>query len=127
MEIVRRTYERFNEGDIEGVLEFCDENLEFRDLPELPGSGVFVGHDAFRGWFAEVSGAFDSLRFEVAELIDAGDHVVVVTHGVGRGKGSGADVEMDFSSVWTLQDGKLITAVSYSDHTEAIEVAGLSE
>jgi ketosteroid isomerase-like protein len=127
VEIVRRGYERFNEGDIEGFLELCDPELEFRDLPDLPGSGVFVGHDALRGWWAQLYDAFDELRFDADEFIDAGDRVLVPTHGTGRGKSSGALVEMHFSNVWTLSDGKLTRCISYSDHAEALEAAGLRE
>jgi ketosteroid isomerase-like protein len=124
---VQRGYERFNDGDIEGFLEPCDPELEFRDLPDLPGSGVFVGHDAVRDWWAQVYDAFPDLRFDADEFIDAGDHVLVPTHGRGRGKSSGALVELRFSNVWTLSDGKLTSCISYSDHTEALEAAGLSE
>ncbi|MGI9020103.1 MAG: nuclear transport factor 2 family protein [Solirubrobacterales bacterium] len=127
VEIVRRAYECFNEGDVEGVLELCDKGFEFRDLPELPGSGVYVGHEAFRGWVNQVTDAFDGLHFDVGELIDAGDSVVVVTDGAGRGKSSGALVEMHFSAVWRLQNGRLIESVNYSKHAEALEAAGLSE
>ena len=127
VEIVRRGYERFNDGNIEGFLELCDPALEFRDLPDLPGSGVVVGHDAMRAWWAQLYEAFDDLRFHPDEFIDAGDHVVVVNHGTGRGKSSGAFVDIHFSNVWTLSDGKLTRCVSYSDHAEALEAAGLEE
>jgi ketosteroid isomerase-like protein len=38
---------------------------------------VFVGHDAIRGWYAQLRDAFEDLRFEVEELIDSGTRVVV--------------------------------------------------
>src|SRR3954467_2813804 len=34
-------------------------------------------------------------------------------------------LEMHFSNVWTLSDGKLINCISYSTHAEALEAAGL--
>ena len=128
VEIVRLGYQRLNDGDINGVLELCDTDIEFRDLPDLPDSDVFIGHDGVRDWLAKLLDASEDLRFEPEEFIDApGDHVVVVNHATARGKGSGAKVEMHFSSVWTLSDGKVIRHTAYRDHAEALEAAGLSE
>jgi ketosteroid isomerase-like protein len=128
VEIVRLGYERFNDGDVDGFLQLCAPDFEFRDLPALPGSGVFIGHDGYRTWWAQLVDAFEDLRFEAEEFIDAGgDRVVVVNHAIGRGRGSGADVEMHFSNVWTLSDGKVVRLIVYNDHAEALDAAGLSE
>jgi ketosteroid isomerase-like protein len=127
VEIVLRASDLFNAGDIEGFLELCAPDLEYRDLPELPGSGVFIGHDAMRGWWAQVYDAFEDVHFEADDIIDAGACVLVVTHGRGRGKSSGAPVEMHFTNVWTLRDGTVVSIVSHADHDEALEAAGLRD
>ena len=127
VEIVRRGYERFNEGDIDGFRELCAPGLEFRDLPELPGSGVFIGHDAVRGWWAHLFDAFDDLRFDAEEFVDAEDRVLVPTVGTGRGRSSGAPVELHFWNVWTVGDGKLTSCISHGDRAEALAAAGLRE
>ena len=128
MEILRLAYERLNGGDIDGFLRFCEMDLEFRDLPALPGSGVFIGHDAMRGWYAKLVDAFDDLRFEPEEYIDTtGDRVLVATRATGRGRGSGADVELAFSAVATMKDRKLAKLIVYDDHAEALAAAGLEE
>ena len=69
----------------------------------------------------------EEFHFEPKEFIDVGNCVVVVNHATGRGRGSGADVEMRFSSVWTLDGGKVASLISYGDHADALEAAGLSE
>jgi ketosteroid isomerase-like protein len=127
VEVVRLAYERFNSGDVDGLLRLCATDFEFRDLPALPGSGVFVGHDAFRAWYAQLSEALEDIRFEAEKLIDAGDQVVVINHATGSGRGSGAGVETRFSNVWTLSNGKALSAISYDTHAEALEAAGLLE
>ncbi len=127
VEVVRAAHERFNVGDIDGFLELCAPDIEFRDLPSLPGSGVFIGHDAMRAWWAQLYDAFDDLRFDPKDFLDAGERVVVVYHASARGKGSGALVEMSFSNVWTLSDRAIIRVVSYADHADALEAAGLRD
>jgi ketosteroid isomerase-like protein len=128
LEIVRLAYERLNGGDIDGFLDLSAPDIEFRDLPQLPGSGVFIGHDAVRSWYAKLVEAFEALRFEVEGTLEAADdRVVVMNRASGRGRGSGAKVELTFSAVATLDSGKLTKLIVYSDHDEALEAAGLSE
>ena len=79
VEIVRLAYERLNSGDIDGYLQSCATDLEFRDLPALPGSGVFIGHDANRGWYAKLVDAFEGLRFEVATTPVATDQLPILS------------------------------------------------
>ena len=68
------------------------------------------------------------LRFDADELIDAGgDRVVLANHGMGRGRGSGARVEMQFSTVLTLCDRKIVKLITYNEHAEALRAAGLAE
>lgn len=126
IEIVRLAYERLNDGDFDDFLQLCATDIEFRDLPELPGSGVSIGHDGLRAWYDKLTEAFDDLRFEAVEFIDTpGDHVVLAQRATGRGRGSGAKVEMHYTTVSTLRDGKLIRHIVYSDHAGALEAAGL--
>jgi len=127
VEIVRQLYDAMNRDDVDGFLQLCAPGFEVRDLPELPDSSVAVGHDALRAWWVELFDSFDALRFDPEEFIDAGDRVVVVNHGTARGRGSGAEVEMHFGSVWTLNDGKAVRLTSHSDRAAALEAAGLSE
>jgi ketosteroid isomerase-like protein len=63
----------------------------------------------------------------VEEIIDAGDQVVVVAHHQGRGRASGVDVDTRFYEVYTLREGKVSRVDEYTDRTEALEAAGLSE
>ena len=46
VEIARLAHDRVNAGDLDGFIEFCAPELEFRDLPVLPDAGVHVGHAA---------------------------------------------------------------------------------
>jgi ketosteroid isomerase-like protein len=127
VEIVRQMYEAFNGGHVDAFLQHCVPEFEFRDLPQLPGSGVFVGPDDFRTWWGQLTDAFEDLRFDPDDYVDAGDCVVVAIHATGSGKGSGAKVEMHMSNVWTLNHGMVVRLNTYTDHAEALRAAGLRE
>jgi steroid delta-isomerase-like uncharacterized protein len=135
VETVRLAYERFNNGDIDGALQLCARDFEFRDLPALPGSGVYIGHDAYRAWAAELRESFEELRFEPDEIIDAGgDCVVVECRVVGRGRVSGANLDTlhnVFSfltyNVFTLSNGTLMRCITYDNLANALGAVGLRE
>ena len=61
-------------------------------------------------------------------MIDAEADKVVVHRGRGlRGRASGADVDFDAWLVVTFRDGKLCRDEWFTDRSEALEAAGLSE
>jgi ketosteroid isomerase-like protein len=75
----------------------------------------------------EIGEAWDEFRLEAEEYFAAGEGVVAFVRAVGRGRGSG--VEVDFRSAWlmTLRDGRVVRARLYRDRTKALEAAGLAE
>ena len=71
---------------------------------------------------------WDDFFSQFTELIDADDTVVAGFTMSGKGKESGAKVEMKLFSVWTFRDAKVVRIVGgYRDRSEALEAAGLSE
>ena len=88
-----------------------------------------IGHDANRAWAVEIRQEFEDLRFEPDQIIDAGgDRVVVECRVVGRGRVSGAQLDM-FTfltyNVYTLNNGTVVNGVTYDNLADALEVAGL--
>jgi ketosteroid isomerase-like protein len=97
-------------------------------MADWPEASQSRGLDGMRrSWWAALS-AWEDFRAEATDFIDAGsDTVVVLNHIRGRGKGSGAVVEADTASVWTLRDGKVVRLALYWNTARALEAAGLRE
>ena len=71
---------------------------------------------------------FESYHAHAEDFIDAGEAVVVRIRQGGRGKGSGAEVEMPpYWQVYRLRDGRAVRIEVYSIEAEALEAVGLSE
>jgi ketosteroid isomerase-like protein len=103
-----------------------DPEVRFDLSERVFNPGVYEGHDGFRRFVQEVDEVSEDFRIEPLEFIDAGRDKIVVSYLVrGRGKGSGVDVKLPSTSVYTLRDGKLIEARMYREHGEALEAAGL--
>jgi ketosteroid isomerase-like protein len=127
VEIVRRGYEAFNGRDIEGMIDTVDPHARWDLSERVFNPAVYEGHDGIRRFIEEIDEVWDHLRLEPLKFIDAGDKVVVSHLVRGRGKGSGVDVELPSTSVYTLRNGKVIESRMYREHGDALQAAGLSE
>ena len=127
VEIVRRMYEEAKTRP-EALYEFLDDGIEWETSGlNLPGTPQGRGRETVRSFFRSWTGAFKEWDYEVGELTDAGDEVIVRIHQRGRGKASGVAVENQFWQVWTLRDGKGIRATHHFKKADALEAAGLRE
>jgi ketosteroid isomerase-like protein len=98
-EIVRLSFERLNADDLEGFLELAHPEIELHDVPEIPGSTVYRGHEG-------------------------GERIAVVTQAIGRGRGSGVEVDWTFTTVWGIRDGLISYHHGYSDRDDALRAIG---
>jgi uncharacterized protein len=126
VELVRRGYEAWNAGDMAAVAEGCHPDVVWHHVEGWPEPGPSVGREAVIRAMQQMREAFDTQKFEpLAQFIDAGDRVLVKA--VWRGIGQGPEVEMQFTHVFTVRDGKLIEGQTFFDHAEALRAVGLSE
>ena len=86
-----------------------------------------VGLEAMSSFVLNWLESWDELTLAAERIIEAGDQVVVFAVWRGRGKTSGVATEWRFAGVWTMREGKVVSSVAYTDPTEALEAAGLSE
>jgi ketosteroid isomerase-like protein len=128
VEVVQAAFDAFMQGDYEGVLRLCDENVEITQ-----GAGFLGvprkqhGHagmlEAFDAWPEE----WDDYTVEILAVDDLGDHVMVTQISRGRGKGSGVQVEMSFALLFSVHEGKITEWRIFAEEEEALQDAGLSE
>ncbi len=126
LELVRGGYEEFNKTGVPPLHLFHPE-AEFDATRTLPDVGIIRGADQFLGLIRDYSSSFEEFRVDAEELLDAGDHVVVVVRDGGRLKGSGSEIWNRFVHVWTVRDGKVIRWTAYTDKAAALEAVGLAE
>lgn len=114
-------------GDLPALFDLFDEEIVWDITPfALPDGlpmlerGVYRGKrdviDLIRGYV----GTWSDYRFEVEELTEIGDSVVLLVHEMGRGRGSGAPMEHRHCLVWTFRDGRIVRGEDYSDKAQAL-------
>ena len=131
VEIVRRVYDAAARRDAATVLDLYDPEVEL-DLSRLQvvgfmGQDVYRGHQGLRTFFREWHEAWENIEYDYDELIDAGEEVISVATRRGRGRVSGAEVELAVALVWTIREGRVVRVAWFRSRAEALEAAGLQE
>src|SRR6266571_6062035 len=98
---LRRGYAAFARGDVDGVLDVLDPELELSDPFGFSTTDAYQGHEGFARTMRDAMDAFERYEIATDEFIDAGDHVVVSSRLSGVGRESGAIVNMHVFHVWT--------------------------
>ena len=127
VEIVRRIYEAWNEGD--PGLRHIHPDIEMQQTAGFVGTGgTFHGHDGVLKSGRELLDALREMRWTPHDFIPAPDDQVVVPFTAEAiGRTSEVSVEMRVVHVWTIQDGLAIRMLTYEALSQALEAAGLSE
>jgi ketosteroid isomerase-like protein len=123
LETVRRAYDAFARGDLQTLKTVLAPDIEWRTTPDVPFLGNYSGLDEFLRAMNEWTGAFENVTTEIEEMIDAGDNVIVGHRMRGRGRDSGADVDLAIFQVVAVRDGQLTRMHDYATREEALEAA----
>ena len=122
-EIVRRLWEQFEAGGIEGALDVISEDFVAEVPPSLSAEpDVYRGHDGVRRYFAAFAGIED-VRFELIDFLEEGDVVIAWMRLTGRGSVSGIDVEQEYAAATWVKDGKVTRIDPYPDVDSARQAA----
>jgi ketosteroid isomerase-like protein len=130
VEMVRGTYQAFNENGLAGASEFWDPQIVWHTDPMVPEPGVYTGFDTVRTYLEGFIRAFGAWHIDTQELIDlGGDDVLSVLKVGGRPLGQ-TDQEtrfLDWAWIVSVREGKITRVRSFLDMARAFEAAGLSE
>jgi ketosteroid isomerase-like protein len=88
----------------------------------LPWAGTVRGHEGVRRWLAVLNEAMDYGRFDLVEVVDAGDVVVELVLGGGKAIATGKPFESKIVRIWTFRGGRAVKVRSYYD-TQAYAAA----
>jgi ketosteroid isomerase-like protein len=128
VELVRRAYEAFNRGDLDGMFAHAAPTFEYRATGVIPGAaGVYRGPEEYRRFLERWWGEFEEPEVDVHEFIDAGDQVLVSLTFRGRGKQSGVETHWSLWQLWTARAGKVVRGQGFTNREAALEAVGLRE
>jgi ketosteroid isomerase-like protein len=121
VDVVRQIVAAFRDRDVPRLRELFHDDAEFRSAIVALEGGTYRGREEMERYMNNLDAVFEDWHSEDEEFVDGGDgRVALVFRIVGRGRGSGAPVNQPIAIVWTVRDGKAVTAQGYLDREEAL-------
>src|SRR5215207_4381513 len=128
VEIVRRSVEAYERGDIQAMLDSADPELITHRAPPQPDAGTWHGPEGFLQALAGWVEGFDKFEATTEEIIDANDDQVITrSHQRALGTESRVPIEADFWLVHTIKDQKVVRLDIYASKQQALGAVGLRE
>jgi ketosteroid isomerase-like protein len=126
VEIIRRSVEHINRAG-EPAWDLFDPEISFTTRGDIESSSTYTGLDGLQQMVSGFAGIWESIRWEIQEMIGGGDTFVVAFHIYLRGKGSGIELETDEAWACWMRDGKFIRIEQHGKLRDALEAAGVPE
>ena len=108
------------------IAQTCDPEIEWVEDPQRADGRVYRGHEGVRESWERWLENFDEWGFEIEDIRDHGNRVLVVSEEHGRGSGSEAEVSARNYMVLTFRAGKILRYEEFYDEAQALEAAGLT-
>jgi len=126
VEMVRRGYELFNHGDVEGSLDMLHPEIEWHTyIVPGPGGGTYHGHDGVRELWSDAKRVFGGFKNIPEQIRETRDQIVAFVRVEGVGTQSGVPVEARIAHLYSFRDGKVIRIESFENRDEALRAAGI--
>jgi ketosteroid isomerase-like protein len=122
VELVRRVYVAWQEGDLEELLLLVDREVAWSPvLRFLEGERPAVGHQGLRRWFRRIRITYRSLRAMPETFEDHGSRVLVLGRLVGASRLEEGDLDVGVSWVWTVRAGRVVEMKAFLEERSARE------
>ncbi|MBA3261185.1 MAG: nuclear transport factor 2 family protein [Thermoleophilaceae bacterium] len=125
--LVRNVFDATSRRDWDAVLAAYSPDIEWDDRDLRPEGAIHRGIDAMRQEMRAWFGTWSNYRQDVEQMLDAGEHIVVVVRESGEGKGSGAPMDHRIGVVITVRGELIVRQTLYREPNDALEAVGLSE
>jgi ketosteroid isomerase-like protein len=124
-DLVRDLYRAASERNLEPRMARFDEDVELDVRAIAPEEGMYRGPEGIRDYFKGIWDIAATFVFEIEDLIEAGDQVVVTQRVRVVGAASGVDVSQTYGAVWRIADGKVTAIRLYPEPAQARQAAGV--
>ncbi len=122
VELIKNLYQAFAQGDVPGLLQSFDENIEWTEAEGFPYGGTYLGGEAVvQNVFMKLATEWTDFKAAPDEFLDAGERIVALGNYSGSYNQTGKSMRVPFAHVWTLENSKIIKFVQYTDTLKVSE------
>src|SRR3984957_2404037 len=114
----------FSNGDIEGALACCTDDIEFfanAPIDILPHMGHHHGKAEIREMWSTVHSRYSGMRYEVPILVAEGDTVAVNIRAFFRKRSNDRVVQFDAAAFYSFRDGRIARIREIIDTFDLVE------
>jgi ketosteroid isomerase-like protein len=124
--LVREGFEAWNAQDPQWVLDHMAPEVEWVAPERDPFPGTYKGLDGVQEFWTRWRNAVGELRFSPEEMIDAGDHVVVIANRWASSDITGLRISDKIAQVFSFnEDDQCVRVQEFYDRGAALRAAGL--
>lgn len=118
LDVVKQVYERFGEGDIDGFLDLCAEDIEWvvNGPDSLEKCRGYKGIAGVRDFLSILDRTWTFSSFAPREFIAGSNKVVVLGEETGTDKATGQAFENRWAHVFTVRGGRIVTFREFLCH-----------
>jgi ketosteroid isomerase-like protein len=126
IQVVKRNFEAFSQGDIQGALNTFAENVDFQSPvtrhahPQMSWAKPRHSRGAVATFFKELAEKMQVRSMEPIEFTAQADRVIVEGKNIGIVKSTGRGYEHDWVMVFTIRDGKIVKHRHYYDTADVL-------
>ena len=121
-EVIRQAWATFSNGDIEGMLDELDPEIEFVPFGAMMEGKSYRGHDGVRDWFRrEIEANWTEFQTIPEDFRRVDNKILVFGQWIARGRTSGVHLHVAATWVVEVHDGKITRWQTYTDRDEALE------
>jgi ketosteroid isomerase-like protein len=127
VELVRRAFEAYADGGLEAVVPFYTPDVVWLAASQWPEDSAYEGIDANRRQDEVWHASFDDYGWEVHDIRDAQDRVLVLAEMVGRTKTDSVELRQRVGLLARFRGEQISEVKAYGTWQEGLEAVGLSE
>jgi ketosteroid isomerase-like protein len=124
-DVVRNALAQWNaqaEVTEQGFLEFAHPDMVLDLTSNVLNPATYEGFDGFRSFVEQVGEAWAEFRMEPEEFFEQGNVVVVLIRAVGKGRGSGVEIDAPVAMVAEVRDGLIASMRVEPDRDAALRL-----
>ncbi len=128
VELAKRAADAYNRRDIDTLFaELATPDFEWWPaLTRAYEGGCYQGREGAERFAADTRENWEELQTIAEEFRDLGDRVLMLGRQLGRGKGSGAQVDAPIAAIYDFRGDRIWRFRAYFDRAEALRAAGLA-
>jgi ketosteroid isomerase-like protein len=123
LELVKIALQAYGNGDCEIALALADPLIRWDERASRPDGDLVWKHEDVQRAMRRYLDSWETYSFDVDDIAEVGPgKVVAICRESGKPK-EGSEVDRHFGGLWVVQDGKIVSWVTYLTPKEAVRAA----